>query len=75
MRLPNKLYRYNESVFVDMIKILSTIKHPIGVYDLYKKVKNQIGGIDRYVEALDGLSVLNKITFDKEAGIIDVVRN
>lgn len=75
MRLPNKLYRYNESVFVDMIKILSTIKHPIGVYDLYKKVKNQVGSIDRYVEALDCLFVLNKITFDGEVGIIDVVRN
>lgn len=75
MRLPNKLYRYNESVFVDMIKILSTIKHPIGVHDLYKKVKNQIGSIDRYVEALDCLFVLNKITFDREVGIIDVARN
>ena len=75
MRLPNKLYRYNESVFVDMIKILSTIKHPIGVYDLYKKVKTQVGSIDRYVEALDCLFVLNKITFDREVGIIDVARN
>lgn len=75
MHLPNKLYRYNESVFVDMIEILKSIKHPIGVYDLYKKVKKQVVSLDMYIEALDCLYLLEKISFDKEGGTINVIRN
>ena len=75
MRLPSKLYRYNESVFSDMVKILSAISYPIGVYDLYRSVKKQVGSLDRYIEALDCLFLLNKITFDAKVGIINVNRN
>lgn len=75
MQLPSKLYRYNESVLMDMVKILSEISHPIGVYDLYKQVKQQIKSIDRYIEALDCLFILEKITFDYKAGVVDVIGN
>ena len=75
MRLPSKLYRYNESVLSDMVRILSAISCPIGVYDLYKSVKKQVGSLDRYIEALDCLFLLNKITFDAKVGVINVNRN
>lgn len=75
MRLPSKLYRYNESVFADMVEILSILTHPIGVYDLYKSVKRKIGSLDRYIEALECLFLLGKITFDTEVGVINVNRN
>jgi len=75
MRLPSKLYRYNESVFVDMIEILIVLTYPMGVYDLYKAVKKKVDSLDRYIEALDCLFLLNKITLDAEAGIINVNRD
>lgn len=75
MRLPSKLYCYNESVFVDMVEILATLTYPIGVYDLYKTVKKKVGSLDRYIEALDCLFLLNKITFDSKVGIINVIRD
>ena len=75
MRLPSKLYRYNESVFVDMVEILTVLTYPMGVYDLYKVVKKKVGSLDRYIEALDCLFLLNKITLDAKAGIINVNRD
>ena len=75
MRLPSKLYRYNESVFVDMVEILIVLTHPMGVYDLYKAVKKKLGSLDRYIEALDCLILLNRITLDVKAGIINVNRD
>lgn len=75
MRLPSKLYRYNESVFVDMVEILTVLTYPMGVYDLYKAVKKKVDSLDRYIEALDCLFLLNKITLDAKAGIINVNRD
>lgn len=75
MRLPSKLYRYNESVFLDMVEILTVLTYPMGVYDLYKAVKKKVGSLDRYIEALDCLFLLNKITLDAKAGIINVNRD
>ena len=75
MRLPSKLYRYNESVFVDMVEILIVLTHPMGVYDLYKAAKKKLGSLDRYIEALDCLFLLNRITLDVKAGIINVNRD
>lgn len=60
MRLPNKIYTYNESIIADMIKILSTIDKPMSVTDLYKKVKNKNLNIDRYIEAIDCLYIIKK---------------
>ena len=75
MRLPSKLYRYNESVFVDMVEILTVLTYPMGVYELYKTVKKKVGSLDRYIAALDCLFLLNKITLDAKAGIINVNRD
>ena len=75
MRLPSKLYRYNESVFVDMVEILTVLTYPMGVYDLYKAVKKKLGSLDIYIEALDCLFLLNKITLDAKVGIINVNRD
>lgn len=72
MRLPNKIYTYNESIIADMIKILSTIDKPMSVTDLYKKVKNKNLNIDRYIEAIDCLYIIKKITYDERMGMIYV---
>jgi len=75
MQLPSKLNRYSESVLMDMVKVLTGIFYPIGIYDLYKLVKQQIKSLDRYIEALDCLFILEKITFDYKAGVVDVIGN
>lgn len=72
MRLPNKIYTYNESIIADMIKILSTIDKPMSVTDLYKKIKNKNLNIDRYIEAIDCLYIIKKITYDERMGMIYV---
>ena len=58
-----------------MIEILKSIEHPIGVYDLYKKIKKQAVSLERYIEALDCLYLLEKISFDTEGETIHVNRN
>ena len=58
-----------------MVEILIALTYPMGVYDLYKSVKKKVGSLDRYIEALDCLFILNKITLDAKAGIINVNRD
>jgi hypothetical protein len=58
-----------------MVEILTVLTYPMGVYDLYKAVKKKISSLDRYIEALDCLFLLNKITLDAKAGIINVNRD
>ena len=65
MRLPNKLFRFSESVFADMTNILTALRHPSKVYELYQKVKNQMS-VDRYIEALEILFALDKIIYEGE---------
>ena len=75
MRLPNKLYRYNDTILRDMIVLLTEIKQPIEILDLYKKTNKVLQSMDRFIEALDCLFFLNRITFDKRTEKIDVIRN
>ena len=58
-----------------MVEILTVLTYPMGVYDLYRVVKKNVGSLDRYIEALDCLFLLNKITLDAKAGIINVNRD
>ena len=58
-----------------MVEILTVLTYPMGVYELYKTVKKKVGSLDRYIEALDCLFLLNKITLDAKAGIINVNRD
>ena len=74
MRLPNKLYNYNDTVLRDMIEILLAIEEPIEVYNLYRKVK-KILKLDRFIEAIDCLFIVNKINFDERTDKIYVIRN
>ena len=44
-------------------------------YLLYKKTNKALQSMDRFIEALDCLFFLNRITFDKRTEKIDVIRN
>lgn len=72
MRLPNKIYTFNESVISDMIKILSAIDKPMSIIDLYRKVKYKNLDINRYIEAIDCLYITQKITYDARMEMIYV---
>lgn len=66
MRLLNKLYSYDESIFPKLILILKVIdKKPCRVTDLYKKVKSTIISIEEYMEALDCLYALGLIEYEE----------
>lgn len=75
MRLPNKLYHYNDTVLRDMVEILLIIKEPIEIYSLYSKVKKKIFKLDRFIEAIDCLFMVNKINLDERTNKIYVVRS
>ena len=75
MRFPNKLYRLNESVIFDMAQILEKVTGPINIIDLYNDTKNKVYGLDRFIDALDCLYILNKIKYVEKEGIVDVNRD
>lgn len=66
MRLPNKLYSYEESVFPKLILILKELdKKPCQVAELYKKVKSKIISVEEYMETLDCLYAMGLIEYVK----------
>lgn len=75
MRFPNKLYRLSESVIADMTEILLKTTGPIRIIDLYNGLKSRICSLDRFIDALDCLYILNKIEYIEKEGIIDVNRD
>ncbi len=71
MRLPNKLYSYEESIFPIFILVLREVeKKPYKVIDLYKKIQSQISCIDEYIETLDCMYAMGLIEY--EEGVIKI---
>lgn len=63
MKLPNKVITYNESILRLFPIILSTLKiKDYSVIELYFKIN--IRDINEFMDALDCLYAINKITFN-----------
>lgn len=69
MRFPNKVITYDESIFPIMIKILDSLaSENYSVLSLYNKLKRSgIADLSTYIDSLDALFVLRKITFNPES--------
>ena len=75
MKLPSKLYSFEESILNNFVTVLSIIKEneDIKTIDLYNKSKNKIADINDFIETLEALYILNKISYDYTTGRINYV--
>ena len=65
MRLPNKIFSYNESSISKYPVVLTALQRsPLPIRELYEKTRRQWDGIGTFMEALDCLFALGKIKLD-----------
>lgn len=72
MRLPSKLYSYEESVFSKFaiaLKVLEKEQHTPA--SLYMNIKKYLSGINEYLELLDCLYAIGAIDFDEKDGLLE----
>lgn len=75
MRLPNKLFNYEESILSKFVDVIDNCKEQdVSLYQLYKKVKNRVDGIDEFIEIMDCLYLLDYIEYDLDEGVIKNVK-
>lgn len=74
MRLPNKLYSYNESVLSKFPVVLRALQErDFSVGDLYLYIRNYIADASEYLQIIDCLYALNRIDYDKEGEVLTYV--
>ena len=67
MRLPSKFVPFKESILPKFVGILEKLQETdMTVLELYKRFKNQVENADEFVEILDCLFALGKITYNGE---------
>ena len=67
MRLPSKFISFKESILPKFIGILTKLQeYDMTVLELYKRFKGQVENIDEFIEILDCLFALGKISYNGE---------
>lgn len=67
MRLPSKFISFKESILPKFIGVLEKLQeNDMTVLELYKRFKNQVDNIDEFIEILDCLYALGKISYNGE---------
>lgn len=67
MKLPNKFITYKESIISKFPLVLEELKdYDLSISDLYKKIRKNIDGVQEFLDILDCLYALNKITLVEE---------
>lgn len=70
MLLPNKLFSFNDSVLPLFAPILSSLEEPKTPKELFFEICNYNKDILLYIDALDCLYALNKITLTHEGRLV-----
>lgn len=74
MRLPNKIFAFNESVLSKFSFVLSLLKaNSLSVKELYLCLKNKTENISEFLEVLDCLYALGRIQYDDETRMLQYV--
>jgi hypothetical protein len=74
MRLPNKLYSYEESTLSKFPIVLRALRDSdSGVTELYERIKKSVPDVSEYVEILDSLYALGKIDIDDKEAVLRYV--
>lgn len=70
IRLPNKLYRFNETVLADFVTILKTLgTEPVPVLDLQCRLADKMHAED-LIDALALLLTLGVLDLDCDKGVV-----
>lgn len=70
IRLPNKLYRFNETVLADFITIMRNLDTAaVSVADLYDRLEGRMATEDM-IDALTLLLTLGTLSLDTDQGVI-----
>lgn len=70
MLFPSKLFKYSESVISGFPSILLALQDgPRGVKELYFATKGSFSNVSGFIDALDCLYALKKISLDSESKI------
>nr|WP_304352484.1 ABC-three component system middle component 7 [Bifidobacterium catenulatum] len=74
MRLPNKLYSYEESTLSKFPIVLRALRDSdSGVTELYERIKKSVPDVSEYMEMLDSLYALGKIDIDDKEAVLRYV--
>ena len=74
MRLPNKLYSYEESTLSKFPIVLRSLRDSdSGVTELYERIKKSVPDVSEYMEILDSLYALGKIDIDDKEAVLRYV--
>lgn len=74
MKLPSKITSYKESVLSKFPPVLAVIQSAdIGVFALYTATAKYFSGIEEFMDTLDCLFALNKVTYDAEREVLHYV--
>lgn len=74
MRLPNKLYSYEESTLSKFPIVLRALRDSdSGVTELYERIKKSVPDVGEYMEILDSLYALGKIDIDDKEAVLRYV--
>ena len=74
MRLPNKLYSYEESTLSKFPMVLRALRDSdSGVTELYERIKKSVPDVSEYMEMLDSLYALGKIDIDDKEAVLRYV--
>ena len=71
MKLPNKIISYKESVLSRFPLVLSVLSdNPMNVYELFELTKDSFTDVEEFMDTLECLYELKKVTFDDESGVL-----
>ena len=71
MKLPNKIISYKESVLSRFPLVLSVLSdNPMNVYELFELTKDSFTDVEDFMDTLECLYALKKVTFDDECGVL-----
>ncbi len=74
MRLPNKLYSYEESTLSKFPIVLRALRDSdSGVTELYERIEKSVPDVSEYMETLDSLYALGKIDIDDKEAVLRYV--
>ena len=74
MKLPNKIITYDESTLSKLVPILNELSFAdITPFALFKKTIDNYKSIEEFINTLDCLYALNKITYIDQGGVLHYV--
>lgn len=71
MKFPSKITSYKESVLSKIPTILTVLQNTdTGVLALYDATSKYFSGIEEFIDTLDCVFALNKVTYDLEREVL-----